>query len=434
MMDTLKPVEESKWTKSHTYSFIAFAIGLLLEGYIFGLAPVATSWYIEPNVLRNLLLAWPYLWLIIGIAFAGPISDKYGRKRTFIYSMTMYGIGGVLLAFSINYMLILISLAILLFAAGAEMNVIMIMAHEIFPRRSRSKSMMMLTDFISLASVILAAVGFISISTTVIFGRVLAGITVILTLIALVYVRWHMPESIRWLEKIGNEKKAQEETQKYFGSSKIDYDGGAPGAVTTPIIKTKNPPIWFKETVATLVAFANTVGFGLMTYALAPIYFPSLLPYIFLIAGVAGVAGGFLGLTGDRLSRKWLLSGGYVGVLIITVIIVATLNIWSTYLLLFWILLIALNILTQIAYMTEDTLKGELWPTKKRGTLTAVARVISIGAYIPIIFYVATLTISQFLIFNMLVWAIGAVAAVAWHIWGVETGKGVSIGVASGEA
>ncbi len=131
--------------------------------------------------------------------------------------MAMYAIGGILLTLSINYALVLISLALLLAAAGSEMNNIMTMAHEIFPRKHRSKAMMMLMDFVALASVITAAVSFISISTTIFFGRLMAGTAVLLALIVLIFLRMKMPESVRWLEKVGKKDGAIKESQKNFG-------------------------------------------------------------------------------------------------------------------------------------------------------------------------------------------------------------------------
>ena len=193
-MEIAKNVEELSWTRTHTYSFIAFAIGLLLEGYIFGIAPVATSWYTIPKSIEVLILAWPYLWLIIGIAVYGPISDAIGRKKTFYYSMTMYVIGGILLIFSYNYALVLTALAILLFAAGGEMNTIMIMSHEVFPRAHRSKAMMMLMDFVALASVLLSAVSFLSFSSIPLFSREMMCIIVLITVLALFIARYKMPE------------------------------------------------------------------------------------------------------------------------------------------------------------------------------------------------------------------------------------------------
>ena len=190
--------------------------------------------------------------------------------------------------------------------------------------------------------------------------------------------------------------------------------------------------------MVTAVAFSNAVGYGFMAYTLAPLFFPSLFPYIVLIAGVAGFGAGFLGMTGDRYSRKWFLTLSSVGVAIMMIIIATTLHIWSSDLVIFWILMVIFYAIVQIDYMTEDTLKGELWPTQHRGKLTALARVIAIGAYIPLIYLIPSPStpgaLQEFLAIAVVVWGVGAIAAIAWHIWGIETGKGVSIAVASGEA
>ncbi|MEM3671096.1 MAG: MFS transporter [Thermoprotei archaeon] len=435
-MSLTKVTEESKWNRGHTFAFLSFGIGLFLEGYIFSLAPIASAWFTIPSSLTKLLLAWPYLWLIIGIAIYGPLSDRIGRKRTFYISMSMYAVGGILLLVSPAYVAVLIALAILLLAAGGEMNTIMIASHEIFPRKHRSKAMMMEMDFLTLSGVALAAIGFLSASTTVAFGRETAAALVFCTLAALLLARRGMPESVRWLEKKGLHERAKAETQKYYGETVVQNvaaTSAATAAVAPAPTSNRNPPTWFRYAVATTVAWANTTGFGLLTYALGPLYFPSLTPYIFLIAGVAGTVGGFVGLGGDRWSRKTLLTVSSLFNLIITIVIATTVHIWVADIALFWTLLVLLNLSGQVNYMTEDTLKGELWQTQRRGSITALARVVSIGLYIPILYITSTFPVSEYLIFNASVWAIGAIAAVSWQIWGVETGKGVSIGYASGE-
>jgi hypothetical protein len=68
-----------------------------------------------------------------------------------------------------------------------------------------------------------------------------------------------------------------------------------------------------------------------------------------------------------------------------------------------------------------------------RGTLTAIARFISIGLYIPTIYITANMSPTHYILFNAGVWLVGTLAAAAWLIWGRETGRGVSIQVASGE-
>lgn len=117
---------QEHWTHTDTLAFWSFALGMLLENYIFSLAAIATGWVEMPKFLQSLLLSWAPLWLIIGIAFAGPLSDHFGRKNTFYLTMFLYAIGAVGLIFSSSYSLILIFLAIMLFAAGGEMNTIMV--------------------------------------------------------------------------------------------------------------------------------------------------------------------------------------------------------------------------------------------------------------------------------------------------------------------
>ncbi len=127
------------------------------------------------------------------------------------------------------------------------------------------------------------------------------------------------------------------------------------------------------------------------------------------------------------MSRKALLLIGYLGSFVFTGIIWLTIGSWSKSLSLFWILLILLNVFVNISYLTEDALKGEVWPTHRRGTYTAIVRFLSIGMNIPLTFLTSGLSLNPTILVNLIVWAIGLSGAVVWSLRGVETGKGVSI-------
>ena len=424
-------LEESKWSRVHTLYFISFAIGLFIEGFIFTVTSYATTWYVIPRSLQVLLLGWVFIWLIIGISVIGPISDKLGRKRTWIYTMTLYAIGGVLLFFSVNYVLVLVALAILLASAGGEMNVILSMIHEIFPRRHRSKTAMLLINFNGgIAATAGGILGFIAYATTMMFERYLTAITIFIGLVALIIIRMKTPESIRWLEKTGKHERAVEEKKKYFKTEP---------AITTQTItkpstnKKKILPIWARLLILTPIAWANSSGYGLITYTIGPLYFPKLIAYIILFAGLGAFAGGMLGIFGDRWSRKTLLFGTYWIVTLFVVITFITLKLWVTYLILFWILLIAMNAVEQLSFSAEETMKGEIWPTNIRGSLTALVRILPLLLYLPVLYFASLLSLSQYIIFNIIIWIIGSTAATVWLILGHETGKGVSITIASGE-
>lgn len=412
--------------------FVSFTVGMLLEAYIFGLASIATGWVAMPKSLTSLLLAWAPIWLIIGIALAGPISDRMGRKGTFYLTMALYGIGAIGLVFSYSYVLILVFLAILLLAAGGEMNTIMVASHELMPRRHRGKTMMMELNAINLGGFLLAAVALLSAYSTVSFQRTMIGVTAIVVLLILLVARRNMPESIRWLEQRGRNDEALEQVRVYYGADwESQVEPQPPQAVAAS--EEHHPSTALKMAVMIVIAAANTIGFGLVAYTLGPKYYPHMTSTILLVSTGVGFVAGFFGLLADRISRKSLLFWTFLGTFVMTAILWLTTGAWSRDLTLFWILIVLLSAVNSVCYLTEDTVKAEVWPTLSRGTLTAVARFISIGLYIPAIYLAPYGNVHAYFLFNTAVWFVGLLAAFVWLRKGNETGHGVSIDAASGE-
>ncbi|MGC8590063.1 MFS transporter [Athalassotoga sp.] len=424
---------EEHWTHTDTLAFWSFALGMLLENYIFSLAAIATGWVEMPKFLQSLLLSWSPLWLIIGIAFAGPLSDHFGRKNTFYLTMFLYAIGAIGLIFSYSYTLILIFLAIMLFAAGGEMNTIMVASHEMMPNKHRSKAMFMELNFINVGGLLLAIVSLSSAYSSVAFQRGMIAAAFLAVLAILFFTRTKLPESIRWLESRGKDEKAKEEIKKHYGED--EYNARQQiikSSITDNHVNSVSTFVKLFATIAT--AFAGAAGFGLLTYVLGPSYFKASTAWIILVTMAAEFGIGFVGLGADRWSRKNLLLIGYTGTFVMTLIAYLTVGVWSKELMFFFVLLIILNAFNGIGYLTEDTLKGEVWPTKVRGTYTAIVRFVSIGLYIVTIYLTQNLNLSQYMLFNLLVWGIGLAGAVVWFILGNETGKKTILEVASGES
>ncbi|KPV44533.1 MFS transporter [Alicyclobacillus ferrooxydans] len=428
---------EEHWTSTDSWSFWSFGLGMLLENYIFSMASIATGWVQMPKYLESLLLAWSPIWLIIGIGVAGPLADLVGRKNTFYTTMAMYGIGAIGIVFSNTYVLILVFLAILLFAAGGEMNTIMAASHEMMPHKHRSKTMMLELNFINLGGVILGIVSLFTAYQHHGFQRGMIGITLLVVLIIMLVARRRTPESIPWLERRGMHDRARAEIEKYYGAAEYEARRAAARQATEKTVESgprRKAGIPLKLFVTITTAFAGAAGFGLMTYVLGPHYFPNLNAAIILVATGTGFVSGFFGFWADRWSRKFLLFLGYGGSLVLTVVIWLTTSGWTKDLALFWILFVLLNVFVNIAYLTEDTLKGEVWPTKNRGSYTALVRFVSIGLYIATIYITQNFGLNAYTLFNCLVWAVGFAGALAWYIGGTETGRGASLDIASGEA
>ncbi len=431
---------DARWTRKTTWMFISFVLGLALESYVFSLASIAIYWVTMPKALGELLLAWAPIWLIIGIILAGPFSDKYGRKITLYATLVLYAIGGIVLFFGYSYVVILISLALMLIAGGGEMNSIMVASHELMPRKHRGKATMMIINGINFGGTVLAIVALATAAITgksaVAVQRDVVAIAVLIVVAILFATRVSMPESFLWLQKKGRTQQLDKTITSYFGSE-VYAD-----AVIKEVVESAAPPIrpaspgylWFTMIIMIIVAAANTIGVGLMAYALAFAFFPHLQPAILAVFEGSGFVIGFLGLIADRVSRKKFLFWSFLGTFAMTVIVGLTTKAWQHDMTLFWFLLIILAGVNSLCYLTEDTVKAEVWPTLHRGTLTAVARFISIGLYIPTIYITANMSTTHYILFNAAVWLVGTLAAAAWLIWGRETGHGVSIQVASGEA
>lgn len=438
----MEKLGEARWTEKTTWMFISFVLGLALESYVYSLSSIAIYWVAMPKALGELLLAWAPIWLIIGIIVAGPFSDRYGRKVTLYSTMILYAIGGIVLFFSFNYVVILISLALMLMAGGGEMNSIMVASHELMPRKHRGKATMMIINGINFGGMVLAILALstaaLSSKAVVDTQRNVVAIAVLIVVAILFATRVSMPESFLWLQKRNRHADLEKVVTAYFGSdvaaeAAIAEAKASSERVAPTAQRTSAGYIVFTMVVMILVAAANTIGFGLMAYALAYAFFPHMQPTILAVFEGAGFVIGFLGLIADRVSRKKFLFWSFLGTFVMTVVVGLTTKAWQHDMALFWILLIILAGINSLCYLTEDTVKAEVWPTVHRGTLTAVARFLSIGLYIPTIYITANMSTTHYILFNAGVWLVGTLAAAAWLIWGRETGRGLSIQEASGE-
>ncbi|MDG7037835.1 MAG: MFS transporter [Nitrososphaerota archaeon] len=430
-------VENEKWTSAHTWTFISMGLGVLMSTYIYTLSYVATGWYPVTNVfLRVTLEVWPIIWYLIGIAFLSPFIDKFGRRTMFFATLILYAIGVIGIIVSGYYLTLLFSIAIAEIAAGGETNAVFASTHEMFPKMIRGKIYFLEIALINTGGFLVGLLGFISAYSTVAFQREVVGVAIVPMLIVILISRIKMPESVRWLEAKGKNEKAKEVASKYYNinsTSEIDVKNIDQDVNVKKVIK--GPGFALKMLVAIFLVTASQIGFGLFILTLGPTFYPSQTTLIIAVSdGIEALSVLGLAFFVDKISRKKLVLAVYSGALLMTVLIYLLFGVWSIDLVVFWTFLIILNFFLAALYAGETTLRSEIWKTEHRSTYLGIPRVVSYLLLITSIYLTASLSLKNFTLYNIVIWVVGVAGALIWYFKGTETGKGVSIGVASGES
>lgn len=413
--------EESPWKLSHSVILLAFVIGATIEAYIYSLPYIAASWAAYPRWFIALLSAWSPLWLLLGGLAAGPTSDLIGRKRTFYLTMGIYALGGLLLIVARSYQLLLAALSALLFSAGGEYQNIMVAVHEMMPRRWRSASAFTVLNFTNLGGVIAAYLSLTNFTSPPV-QRLVLGATILIAVVVMFMIRLKTPESVMWLESKGRASEAVSELSKYYSL--------APSIDTVKSVR--GPPTWFRIIVGALLGWAYTAGFSLIVLSLGPYFFPELTDYFILVSGVVMFISGFFGLVADRFSRKVVLLMSSALTVLVSLLFPLLIGAWMRNLEVFWAIFVLDSAFINVFFLAEDTLKSEVWPTSRRGIYTALVRVISLGGSIPVLVYASALPIFEYFYLGLGIFSVGLVISMLWYIFGVETGKGMSVRIWEG--
>ena len=203
------------------------------------------------------------------------------------------------------------------------------------PRQHRSSTMLLELNFIPLGGLVLAGVAFSTAYGSIFFQRIMIAGTIVIVLIVLLASRRYLPESFLWLASMGHEKQAKADAIKYYGEYRLTQSLGNISKKSEKDELDRTKHFWLKFFATLTTAFAGTTGFGLIAYELRPIIFPDLTDLILLVSSVAAFVVGFIGLFGERVSRKKMLLYGNVGALVLTLITYETIGTWSKYIIMF---------------------------------------------------------------------------------------------------
>ena len=186
------------------------AIGGLLFGYDTGAISGALLFIkrdlLLDDVQQEAVVAVLLLFAAISAPFAGHLADKFGRKRMIIAAAGLFIIGAFLMAFSVDYLMLLAGRAVVGAAIGTASMTVPLYISEISPASIRGMcvSLNQLMVTIGILAAFLVDLGFVHGGQ----WRWMLGISAIPALL-LFTVMIFLPKSPRWLMSLGKRKEAE---------------------------------------------------------------------------------------------------------------------------------------------------------------------------------------------------------------------------------
>ncbi|GGL59252.1 MFS transporter [Sporolactobacillus putidus] len=357
------------------------AAGGLFEFYELFLAGAIGVTLVKQGLISTTGLAYfigsGFFGMFFGTTIFGRASDKIGRKNGYVYSLLIYSLFTVLLAFAPNQLWI----DLLRFGAGlgvgAQLVIIDTYISELTPSKHRGFYVAFAHFITFLAVPIVTLLSYFLVPTHFLIDGwrwvvMIGG----LGSVFIWWIRLGLPESPRWLEKRGRTEEADKEITK-IEQLIFKEKGSLPPVTIDKVQETEKgafseifkPPYRSRTIMLIIFNIFQTVGF----YGFAS-WVPTLLVsegvtlvhsllYTFIIA-LANPFGPLLGMaTSDRFERKWLI-------VLLSLGIAVSGTIFSLMRIPFWIIVIGLIITLFNNWFSAiyHSYQAELFPTRLRAT------------------------------------------------------------------
>ena len=221
------------FTRKHTKLLVGSGIGWALDAMDVGLisfvmAALGAQWGLKPDMLGYIAMIG-FVGMAVGASLGGWLADRIGRRNVFALTLVVYGIATGASAFvpgpeGVGIMAAVAILATLRFfvglGLGAELPVASTLVSEYAPKAIRGRVIVGLEAFWAVGWIMAALLGYFLIPVSEDGWRWALGVGIVPTLYAL-YVRFGLPESVRYLEKQGRVEEAEAAVRIYEEAANV---------------------------------------------------------------------------------------------------------------------------------------------------------------------------------------------------------------------
>lgn len=232
------------FTPMHRNLLVGSGVGWALDAMDVGLisfvmTALASQWHLDKGTL-GMLGSIGFVGMAIGASVGGLLADRIGRRQVFALTLLIYGLatGASALAGSVAVLMVLRFLVGL--GLGAELPVASTLVSEFAPKAIRGRVVVLLEAFWAVGWILAALIGYFVIPATHDGWRWALAVGIIPTLYAAV-VRFHLPESVQFLEARDREAEAEASVRRFEESAGIAPVPSPDSAVTAGV---KPPSIW----------------------------------------------------------------------------------------------------------------------------------------------------------------------------------------------
>ncbi len=404
----------------------ATAFGEGLDGYDLGSISVVLPFIVADfglsSVEQGLVAASTLAGIFFGAPFFGYLTDRYGRRKIFIFDLIAFIAIGALQGVITNVVELLVLRLLLGVAIGAEYAIGQTMLAEMSPRKGRGRRLSSLQAAWYGGFLLSVIVAYVLHAVGVEWQWILAtgAIPGLVTLL----LRQGLPESPRWLASQGREDEARDIVDEHLGEQYYeDEDLAEETEDTTSFTALFGPDMWRRTTFAS-VFFTCLVAPYFAIFTFAPTVFASLGvedPKTSII-GTNSVA--FIGalagmLVIEKIGRRSLLLTSFY----VMVVTLAILGFWgSAPALILLVCFAGFAFFNAISGDLTGVYPAEIFPSELRGTGVGFAAAASrIGAtagtfLLPI--GIDHLGIGPSLVIGAVICVAGLVVT---HLWAPET-------------
>ncbi|CAN5443951.1 MFS transporter [soil metagenome] len=204
-------MERLPWSPVQRSLFLVIATAWFFDSIDLGamtflLAPISQHFGLSPTQ-TGILGSASFAGMFFGAIGAGALADRFGRQRIFKYSIVVWGLASVALAFAWNFESLVAFRFLLGIGMGAEFPVAAAILAEFMPSAKRGRYAALLEGAWPLGFITAGALAYLLVATS--FGwRGFFATQAVLAIAALI-IRRNLPESPRWLATRGHTDAAE---------------------------------------------------------------------------------------------------------------------------------------------------------------------------------------------------------------------------------